>query len=222
MNTKIVSINNGYEILKTKENIDILNEIMRVINNVPLPVFKDKSKKQPQIDVVQQILNTYIKRRLENLGWESEVDATPKKFKDGLKSDFRKIFTNKNNKTLAIQMEVEFGNAASFYRDVTKIQASHKFNMADIGIIILPTLSLSKRIDTGLADIEKALREKHVLESICTIPLLIIGIDDSDKPEWNIKSLTDNLEIVKGAKSKYKSMHYELVDYYINKNRDIV
>lgn len=216
MDTNIVSINKGYEILNKKENTFILNEIIRVIDNTPLPIFKNKSKKQPHIDVVQQILNTYIKRELEILKWESEVDATPKNFKDDLKSDFRKTFINKNNKSLTIQIEVEFGNAASFYRDITKIQASHKFNMADIGVIILPTQSLSKRIDTGLANIEKAKREQHILESIATIPLLIIGIDDTNKKEWNVKDITNDLEIVKGSKNQYKDKHNALIDCYIN------
>lgn len=222
MNNTTVSINNGYTILNKEENIDILNEIRNVISSAPLPIFKNKSKKQPQIDVVQQILNTYIKRKLEFLGWESEVDATPKEFDDNLKSDFRKTFINKNGENVIVQMEVEFGNAASFYRDVTKIQASHKFNMADIGIIILPTQSLSKRIDTGLANIEKAAREQHILEAISTIPIIIMGLDDKEKPVWDIKSITNDLEVAKGAKLEYKEEHYNLVDFYINNNQEFL
>lgn len=212
----MVSINNGYEILSSKENEDILAEIKTVIEHAPLPIYKDKSKKQPDIDVVQQILNTYIKQILERLGWSSEVDVSPSKFKDSLKSDFRKSFINKNGTSIIVQMEVEFGNAASFYRDVTKIQTSHAFNMADVGIIVLPNQSLSKRIDTGLATIEKASREKHVLESISTIPLIIIGLDDCNMAEWNVKNITENIEIIKGAKLEYKKQHNNIVKPYID------
>lgn len=211
----IVSINNGYEILSRKENKNILNEIKAVIENAPLPVYKNKSKKQPEIDVVQQILNTYIKQMLEGFGWKSEVDISPSEFKDSLKSDFRKSFLNENGTSISVQMEVEFGNAASFYRDVTKIQTSHAFNMADIGIIILPSHSLSKRIDTGLANIEKASREKHVLESISTIPLIIIGLDDYCMPEWDVKNITENIEIIKGAKIEYRELHNNIVKPYV-------
>lgn len=218
---KLVSINNGYDMLNNEKNIDILNEINGIINDTPLPIFKGKSKKQPQIDVVQQMLNTYIKQRLEYLDWESEVDVTPTDFDDNLKSDFRKTFVNKNGENVTVQMEVEFGNAASFYRDVTKIQTSHTFNMADVGIIILPTHSLSKRIDTGLANIEKALREKHILEAVSTIPLIIIGLDDIGRVEWNVKNITNNMEIIKGAKTEYKEKHNKLVNLYIHNNQKI-
>lgn len=212
----IVSINNGYEILCKKENKHILDEVKTVIENAPLPIYKDKSIKQPEIDVVQQLLNTYVKQMLERLGWESEVDVSPAEFKDSLKSDFRKSFFNEDGTSVSVQMEVELGNAASFYRDIAKIQTSHVFNMADIGVIVLPSRSLSRRIDTGLANINKASREKYVLEAMSTIPLIVIALDDDYMPEWDVKNISDNLEIIKGAKNEYKEQHNNIVKSYVD------
>ena len=112
------------EVLKHQLLEPGLNEIIKICKECPLPRFRGKSEKQKGKDVVQQIMNTYFKLRLEKLGWTSEPYASPEYTDDSLRADFRKGFSDTTHK-FAIQIEVEFGNAASIYRDYFKFQLSY-------------------------------------------------------------------------------------------------
>ena len=108
------------EILSSPDFNSVKSEILDICKLCPIPVFKGKSRKQENKDVVQQIMNTYFRIQFEANGWLSEPLATPDDYEDALRADFRKTFTSSNDKKLTAQIEVEFGNVASSYRNYFK------------------------------------------------------------------------------------------------------
>jgi len=215
MKIKTFSYRYSQEILEHKCCKEALDEIIEICSRCPLPVYKNKSKSQPKLDVVQQIINTYFKIVFEEYGWEDEPLVTPDSLEDSLRGDFRKSFSKKysndNNDTFTLQIEVEMGNIASSYRNYFKFQLSYAYKLADIAILVLPCDHLSKRIDSGVASFEKTEREIPSADLSITVPILVIGLDDEDVKEIDISKFTTNMEVVKGSKNKYKQDHIELV-----------
>ena len=215
MKVKTFSYRYSQEILEHPCCKESLDEIISICKACPLPIYKGKSKKQPKLDVVQQIINTYFKLAFSDYGWESEPHVTPDNYEDSLRGDFRKIFkknvSSDNNDTFTLQIEVEMGNIASSYRNYFKFQLSYAHKLADIAILILACDDLSKRIDSGVASFEKTVREIPSADLSITVPILVIGLDDGLTEEVDVKAIENNLDIVKGASKKYLVEHEKLV-----------
>ncbi len=215
MKIETFSYRYSQEILEHECCKEALDEIIEICSKCPLPVYKNKSKNQPKLDVVQQIINTYFSLAFEERQWESEPLVTPDEFEDSLRGDFRKSFTkqdsNDNNDSFTLQIEVEMGNIASSYRNYFKFQLSYAHKMADIAILILPCDNLSRRIDSGVASFEKTKREIPSADLSITVPTLVIGLSDEDVTEINIRNFTTDIEVVKGQKKTFKDRHIDLV-----------
>ena len=167
---------------------------------VPYPYILIKVPNKKNKDVIQQLMNSYFLKQFENLGWETEPLATPDNYEDALRSDFRKtFFDEKNNKLITIQIEVEFGNVASSYRNYFKFQLSFANALTDICILIVPSQHLSVRIDSGVSNFEKACREIPSAKLSLTVPVLVIGLFEDVESEWNVKEIEKNLKILKGS-----------------------
>lgn len=210
MKYKTFSYRYAQEIFEHPKYKKIYDEIVNIVLNCPLPIYKDKSPSQPKLDVVQQIINTYFKLAFNELTWEAEAAASPDEFEDSLRSDFRKVF-KVNNEEISIQIEVEMGNSASTYRNYFKFQLSFSYGLTDICVIIVPCQSLCTRIDTGVANFEKVVREIPSAKLSITVPTLVIGLDNKDDDGIDVKLFCTDLEIVKGSKKKYEKEHIELV-----------
>lgn len=142
--------------------------------------------------------------------------ATPDNYEDALRSDFRKtFFDEKNNKLITIQIEVEFGNVASSYRNYFKFQLSFANALTDICILIVPSQHLSVRIDSGVSNFEKACREIPSAKLSLTVPVLVIGLFEDVESEWNVKEIEKNLKILKGSSKNIMEQHYNIVNEYI-------
>jgi hypothetical protein len=219
MKIKTFSYRYAQEILEHPCCKESLEELLEICSKCPLPVYKNKSKSQPKLDVVQQIINSYFKIVFEKNGWESEPLVTPDEYEDSLRGDFRKTFekkVSKDDKTeFALQIEVEMGNIASSYRNYFKFQLSYAHKLADIAVLILPCDNLSRRIDSGVASFEKTVREIPSADLSITVPILVIGLDDSDTMEIDISNICSDMNVVKGSKNKYKEKHLELVQKII-------
>ena len=210
MTVKTFSYRYAQEILQHPHYKEAYDEILEVCQNCPLPIYKNKSKSQPKLDVVQQIINTYFKIAFAQKGWEEEPAVTPDSFDDALRGDFRKNFSQ-NEKNIAIQIEVEMGNIASSYRNYFKFQLSYAHKLEDVAVLILSCDDLSRRVDSGVASFEKTVREIPSAALSITVPILVIGLDDTGVEEIDIKAREEDLEIVKGSKNKYKEAHIQLV-----------
>jgi len=216
MNLRIFSYRFAEEILQHTNYEKAYDEILMVCKQCPLPVYKGKSQNQRTKDVVQQLMNTYFKLRFESLGWESEPLATPDESEDSLRSDFRKTFFSElNGKGITIQVEVEFGNVASSYRNYFKFQLSFSNSLTDICLLIVPTQKLSIRIDSGVSNFEKTIREIPSAKLSITVPILVIGLDDIGVLPWDVKSIQNDLNILKGNSRANYPLHCRLVNEYI-------
>lgn len=223
MNIKTFSYRYAEEILQHPNYSPIYEELLKICKNCPLPRFPNKSPKQPSKDIIQQIMNSYFEVAFKDNDWEIEPLASPTKYDDALRADFRKTYFGSSG-NLTLQIEVEFGNVSSSYRNYFKFQLSYANNLADIGILIVPSQHLSNRIDTGVANFEKTVRELPSSKLSTTVPILVIGLfdindDGSPVEPWALINFQNDLNILKGTNSQYHSQHMYLVQsYYDNLN----
>ena len=197
------------------------NELFNICEKCPIPEYQGKSAKQTTKDVVQQIMNTYFRLQFEAHGWESEPLATPDDHDDELRADFRKTFVNEDGKEITLQIEVEFGNVASSYRNYFKFQLSYSYGLTDICILIVPSQRLANRIDSGVSCFEKAAREIPQAKLSVTVPILVIGLFDRDDDGnvlqgWDIRSMGVSLDVAKNSDSSVAQTHKDLVQIYID------
>ena len=218
MKVKTFSYRFAEEILQHPQYEAAYNELIRVCEECPIPVYAGKSSKQKSKDVVQQMMNSYFFMRFKSLGWEAEPLATPNENADELRSDFRKTFVDENTGEvlLTLQIEVEFGNVASSYRNYFKFQLSYSYSLADICVLIVPSQHLSVRIDSGVSNFEKTCREIPSAKLSITVPTLVIGLFDEDSPEWNVKEITEDLHVLKNDSVYVATQHYAIVQGYID------
>lgn len=210
MNLKFYSHKFAEHILTHKDFIEVFNEICWICKNTPIPVYKNKSKNQKRLDVVQQIMDTYLNKQFKTLGWDVNKSIPIKD--DYVKFDYLKEIY-KDELRCSLQIEVEFGNVASIYRDYFKLQLSNLNQLCDIGIMIIPTETLSKRIDSGVASFEKTVKEIQSGNLLFNFPLLIVGLDSEGSEEWDIKEIESDLKLLQ---NKGNIKHELLVLNYIN------
>lgn len=93
-------------------------------------------------------------------------------------------------------MEVEFGNARSYYQDYVKFMLAHKYCNAKLGLLLCPTNSFSALlcelgqqrakansigerapVYSGMMSYEKAARELPFLGFMFDMPIIIAGIE---------------------------------------------
>ena len=216
MKIKTYSYRYAEEILQHEKYKHIYEELIPICENCPIPVYKEKSKAQKKKDIIQQLMNTYFRLQFVNLGWETEPLATPETNADGLRSDFRKTFQTDDGEDITVQIEVEFGNVASSYRNYFKFQLSYSYKLTDICVLIVPCYHLSTRIDSAVSNFKKVKRELPSAKLSITVPTLVIGLDDHDCEEWNVKEIESDLNVLKNPKNKYAERHNEIVQEYIN------
>lgn len=222
MYIKTYSYRYAEEILMSEKFCEVYKRIIHICRLCPIPYYPNKSNTQKNKDVIQQLMNTYFYICLKNDGWIDEAFATPESNEDSLRADFRKKFKKDD---ISIQIEVEFGNVASVYRDYVKFQLSFSSNLADLCILIVPSYHLCKRIDSGLTNFEKICRELPSTKLSITVPILVIGLFDVTDNNltcdvWNVKEIESDLNVCKGAKNKYKDKHYNLILRYIESIND--
>ena len=221
MHIKTFSYRFADEILAHPSFRDAANELFDICRKCPIPEYVGKSVRQPNKNVVQQIMNTYFKLQFEAHGWESEPLATPDDHADELRADFRKTFVNEDGKEITLQIEVEFGNVASSYRNYFKFQLSYSYGLTDICILIVPSYSLANRIDSGVSCFEKAAREIPQAKLSVTVPILVIGLFDKDEygnpvPGWDIRAMGVPLDVAKNKDASVAEEHNALVQIYID------
>ena len=88
MYIKTISYRFAEEILQHERHREAYDELMDICRECPVPVQEGKSKNQPNLDVVQQLMNTYFLEAFKQKGWEEEPFATPVVTEDALRADF--------------------------------------------------------------------------------------------------------------------------------------
>ena len=131
----------------------------------------------------QSDYNVRICEQLSNHGWRREQRVVEEL---GLKCDFEKN---------GVWVEVEFGNARSYYQDYVKFMLARKYREARLGLLLCPTNSFASllcelgrqraqdstvrerpAIYSGMMSYEKAVRELPYLGFMFEMPILVAGV----------------------------------------------
>ncbi|MSM39020.1 MAG: hypothetical protein GJT30_05280 [Geobacter sp.] len=131
----------------------------------------------------QSDYNGLISTNLTERGWQREQRVVNEL---GLKCDFEKN---------GVWVEVEFGNARSYYQDYVKFMLARKYRAARLGLLLCPTTSFAallcelgqKRarensvcerspVYSGMMSYEKATRELPYLGFMFEVPIVVAGV----------------------------------------------
>lgn len=210
MKLEVFSYRFAEEITQHKNHHPAWEEIYSILANAPLFVYKNKSPKNKNLDVVQQLMNTYFDRVFViDHGWEYHPLATSIKY-SGLKADYKKTFED-----LTIQAEIQFGNMSRWYSDVFKFQTAYSQSLIKIGLSVIPMGSLAKRIDSNIVNFERAKRELPSAELSLTLPILMIGLEP-DSATNIVDVSTTQFSSIKDITGKGKSENqWRIVNGYI-------
>lgn len=131
----------------------------------------------------QSDYNGLISEGLTGSGWNREQRVVDEL---GLKCDFEKN---------GVWVEVEFGNARSYYQDYVKFMLAKKYRDARLGLLLCPTTSFASLlcelgrqrarqnsvaeklpVYSGMMSYEKAVRELPYLGFLFEMPIVIAGV----------------------------------------------
>jgi len=145
-----------------------LAEIPAVIHAIP---FVDEEG--------QSFYNQAFARSFKSWDWRAECRVIPEL---GLKCDFAKD---------GVQVEVEFGNARTYYQDFTKFLLGNRYAGIELGVLVVPTIGFAKHLCdvgrqraivkgrtqySGMIDFDKVHREFQFLEFMLSMPIAVAGI----------------------------------------------
>jgi len=150
---------------------DSFAEVEKIIKGISL-----------KVDEGQAFYNREIERAFSALNWQKEGKVISEL---DLKYDYRKA---------TVQVEVEFGNARSYYQDYIKFMLSYFSKQIHLGTLITPTIGFAnilceigkqkalqrgRKTYSGMMHFEKAFKEFQYLRPIFDMPIAILGIDIS-------------------------------------------
>lgn len=130
----------------------------------------------------QNHYNRALSESFRDWRWACEGRVVPEL---GLKYDFAKE---------GVQVEVEFGNARTYYQDYIKFLLAHRQQVAEVGVLLIPSESFAKHLCdigrqrarekgrmlySGMIHFEKVRREFSHLEFLLAMPVAIVGIGPS-------------------------------------------
>ncbi len=158
-------------------------ELLDVMELLPVPVYEGKSDAQADLDLVHPVLNALADCWLKQLGWQTQslLNALTEgdvKGKDSL--DFS--FQLPDGRYIGV--EVQFGNQGRLRADFTKLRKLHKRGLLAMGYCVYFDRATAKTADSGLADYEKALRHLDELEGM---PMCLVGVSREGTREVDLK-----------------------------------
>ena len=124
------------------------------------------------LPVDQAALNARLDQSLRSAGWTPQPIASGYLGGDdvslGLRGDFyrRGVF-----------VEVEFGNIASFYRDIFKFQIASRAKTGHVAVLVAASERLARFFDSGITTFEAASRYLPYLAIGIQMPICFIGIE---------------------------------------------
>jgi len=149
-------------------------DIVIAVRNIP---FEDDKR--------QMHYNFRIKEELSSAGWLNEQKIVGDK-KVKLKCDYRKE---------DFQLEVEFGNARTYYQDIIKFVMAYNSGLIKLGGLIVPSSKFARHLCnlgiknaykmsdgartkySGMMDFKKAACEFPYIENIFLTPFFILSLD---------------------------------------------
>lgn len=134
------------------------------------------SKKFQLFPIDQATLNQDLDVRLRAEGWQEQpvADGAEASSSINLRGDFVRN---------GVFVEVEFGNAASLYRDLFKFQVASRSGVGQVGVLVVATTRMAKFFDSGVATFNQARELLPYMRLGIQMPVWIVGIQPSD---WSV------------------------------------
>jgi hypothetical protein len=126
--------------------------------------------------ISQTLMNERIKDALRPLGWTREpyiLDREGRPVDKQQRGDFLKS---------DVFVEVEFGNVASFYRDLFKFHLAGTTGAAEVAVIVVATERTARFFDQNVATYELAVQRLPHIRAAINIPLAVLGVE---APDWD-------------------------------------
>lgn len=124
--------------------------------------------------ISQVLMNSRIADGLRSRGWAEQplVDRRALMLEAAhkptlLKGDFFKD---------RVLVEVEFGNAASFYRNLFKFQVAQRAGTADVAVLVMASRRTASLFDSGVTTFENGRSKLPYINFIGSMPILMLGI----------------------------------------------
>lgn len=148
-----------------------LAEIPAVVRTVPFAAQEGQS-----------FYNRAFGASFASWNWRSECRVVPDL---GLKSDFAKD---------GVQVEVEFGNARTYYQDFVKFLLGHRYCGIRVGVLVVPSASFARHLCelgrqraaakgralySGMIDFDKVNRELPYLDFMLSMPIAVAGVGNA-------------------------------------------
>jgi len=162
-----------------------IKEVSLISNEKFIEIIESIRSIQFQKHERQMFYNRQIKQELSKRGWLSEQSVVEDK-QVRLQCDFRKE---------NFQLEVEFGNARTYYQDIVKFVMSRNVGLIKIGGLIVPSSSFAKHLChlghlnavqkskgeksmySGMMDFNKAAVEFQYIKDVFNIPFFIVAVN---------------------------------------------
>ena len=145
-----------------------LSEIPAIVHAIPF-----------MNDEGQSFYNQAFHTSFSSWNWRSECKVIPQL---RLKCDYTKD---------GVQVEIEFGNARTYYQDFTKFLLGNRYGGVGLGVLVVPTAPFAghlcevgrqrairkgRRQYSGMIDFNKVHREFQYLEFMLPMPIAIAGV----------------------------------------------
>jgi hypothetical protein len=111
-------------------------------------------------------LRTHILSQLMTLGWSSKI-----KLSYGSQITITALYKE-------FGLCLQTGNISRIYADLLKLEFLYKKNIIKLAVYIVPTKNYAPVFGSNFAHFERLVKELKIFESIISIPILVLGIDE--------------------------------------------
>lgn len=198
--------NSAADLLESPRYAAVFSELREVLTETPIPFrpiqpFSDvERKKVPKrqsnkvrgvsahrlLPIDQPCWNEAIKVALKGRGWTSQPLAvgTSASSSEGaqLVGDFTKG---------KVFVEVEFGNSASYFRDLLKFEIANKTGSAEVAVLVTATKRTADHFDSGVATFESIRQNIEPFLFVLRCPILFVGLDYREEDVLELRNHYD-------------------------------
>lgn len=154
----------------------------------------------------QTQLNNKFSKLFTSKGWLSQVESLLK-LESKLKRSGPKTIDYRHP-SAKIDVEAEFGNVASFYRDIFKFNISKRAGQIDVGIIIAGNKDIANAVGENVASYERFIDEMSIsrkYKANADCPVLLYGLIPKSFPNNNNLIDPNAAKLKKKLQSKRES-----------------
>lgn len=159
--------------------------IVAAFEDMPAPLYEDKSSKQQSLDLLHSIVNAMAEVWLCLAGWERQrtlAHMTENAVRERRSVDF--AFRLPDGRYFAL--EVQFGNGGRLTADYGKFRTLHEQGKLALGVVVYFDRETAVTADSGLAYYEAADAD---LGKYVDMPVGIIGVSRVGSETVNVKDL---------------------------------